>query len=671
MAMAQPAATRKPEIKAEPSVPHVPEPAIVRAPRAVTWKSVILCLILLPVNAYWVVQMEVIRYSAHPTTISLLFNTVFILLCLTLINKLVSNYAPRIAMQRGELLLIYTVLCIGSCVSGHDMLEVFVPMLTWPFKHATTANNWANLINPHLRKYLFVSDESIYKGYYIGSDSVWHVRYIKAWLPVTLYWTLFVSLLLFVMLCVNSLLRKQWTDSERLTYPIVQLPLQITSEQAFEPAGIFRNRLFWIGFAVAGLIDQINSLNYYYPSIPTVLTPGFGKSFLDIGQYFTSKPWSSIGWTPLSFYPFMIGLGMFMPLDFLFSCVFFYWFWKLESVTSVALAYDQDPRFPYTENQAFGAYLSFCLYSVFISRSYLKQVFMRIFGKASTLDDSREPMRYRSAALGIVVGLSCLLIFAHAMGLPYLIGILFFVIYFALALAITRMRAELGTPIHDLHFTGPEMIMTRVAGTRAFSADTLTVFAVFFWFNRAYRSHPMPQQLEGFKLAEQSRTSYRQWSRAMLVLGSFAVFVGFWAVLHLMYSYGAEGKSNMTFGAEAYNKLDGWLKTPEVGKPPEFFAITVGFGIAFLLQFLRVRFPWWPLHPLAFAVTSSWEINLVWCPLFLAWLFKSLILRYGGRGGFHKALPFFIGLMLGQFVVGSIWNIYGIAVGLPTYQFWQ
>src|ERR1051326_1273102 len=55
--------------------------------KAVTWRSVLLCLILLPINAYWVVQMEVVRYSAHPTTISLFFNTIFILLCLTLINR--------------------------------------------------------------------------------------------------------------------------------------------------------------------------------------------------------------------------------------------------------------------------------------------------------------------------------------------------------------------------------------------------------------------------------------------------------------------------------------------------------------------------------------------------------------------------------------------------------
>jgi hypothetical protein len=638
---------------------------------AVTWRSVLICLILLPINSYWLVQMEIVRYSAHPTTISLLFNTIFILLCLTLLNQIVFKLAPGRQLSRGELLLVYSVLCIGSCVSGHDMLEVFVPMLTWSFQHATASNGWNELINSHLKPNLFVGDKSVYLGYYIGNDSVWKWHYIRAWLPVTLAWTAFISVLLMVMLCVNAILRKHWTENERLTYPIVQLPLQITSDTAFLPKGLFRNRLFWIAFLLAGLIDTVNSLNYYYPSIPTILTPGFGLSYLDIGPYVVNKPWNAIGWTPLSFYPFMIGLGMFMPLDFLFSCVFFYWVWKLEKVASVAMAYDQDPRFPYTENQAFGAYISFCLYSVWISRGYLRQVLRRAFGRPSTLDDRNEPISYRAALSGIVIGVTGLIWFATYLGMTWWIGVIFFIMYFALALAITRMRAELGTPIHDLHFTGPEMVMTRVAGSRAFDANNLTVFATFFWFNRAYRGHPMPQQLEAFKLAEQTRTEYRKWFFALLILGSVATFVAFWVILHLQYDYGAAGKSRMSFGQEGYDNLTTWLKTPERGKFGEMGAIWIGFGIAFMLQWLRVRLPWWPLHPLAFAVTSSWEINLVWMPLMLAWIFKTLILRYGGRGGFHRALPFFIGLMLGQFVVGSLWNIYGIAQGLPTYQFWQ
>src|SRR5271165_689144 len=86
------------------------ETATMQRRRAVTWRSVTLCLLLIPINSYWVVQMEVVRYSAHPTTISLLFNTIFELLVLTVLNRGVQRFAPSWALQRGELLLIYTVL---------------------------------------------------------------------------------------------------------------------------------------------------------------------------------------------------------------------------------------------------------------------------------------------------------------------------------------------------------------------------------------------------------------------------------------------------------------------------------------------------------------------------------------------------------------------------------
>src|SRR5689334_16713533 len=100
----------------------VEQTAVAASPRtvgkAVTLRSVLVCLLLLPVNAYWVVQMEIVRYSAHPTTISLFFNTIFILLCLTLLNRGVRRFAPRAALNRGELLLVYAVLSVGSCVAG-------------------------------------------------------------------------------------------------------------------------------------------------------------------------------------------------------------------------------------------------------------------------------------------------------------------------------------------------------------------------------------------------------------------------------------------------------------------------------------------------------------------------------------------------------------------------
>ena len=657
--------------------PATREPAASSSPptsQAVTWRSCLVAFVLLPVNAYWVVQMEQIRYSAHPTTISLFFNLIFIILVLTLVNRSLQTRFPRAALTRGELLFVYGVLAVGSCLCGHDMFQILVPMLTWPYRFADSSNGWQDLfIKGTLPKYPFtLGDKNIIQGYYIGNDTLYRIAYIKAWLPVALTWTAFMSALLFVMMCINAILRKQWTENERLAYPIVQLPLQITHPQSFTPrTGLFHNRLFWIGFTIAAFIDTVNSLNVYYPAIPTIFTPGRGQSFFDLQQWVTEKPWNAIGWTPLSFYPFMIGLGMLMPVDFLFSCWFFYWFWKAQHIITVAAAWDQDPRFPYDNNQAFGAYIAYFVGAVWLSRPYLTQVIRRALNRPSELNDADEPIRYRTALLGIIVGMAVIIWFSNRVGMGPWLAIAFFAIYFALALAVTRMRAELGTPVHDLHFTGPDWILSETMGQKAFTPAELTAFSLFFWFNRAYRSHPMPHQLESFKLAEQTRSDYRRWFWGMVIFGAIAAMVAFWAMLHLNYEYGARAKATISFGDEAYVRLQGWLQTPHRGNFTATMAIAVGFITALLLQIFRVRFTWWPFHPLAYAVTASWEINLVWLPLFIAWILKVVILRYGGRTGFQRSIPFFMGLMLGQFVIGSLWNIYGIAAQVPTYQFWQ
>lgn len=640
--------------------------------RAVTFRAVLIGLILMPVNAYWVVQMEAIRYSAHPTTISLFFNAIFTLVVLAGLNLLVARKRPSWALEQGEMLVIYVMVALASALAGHDSAQVLVPMITYPFHNATPANKWADQFQQYLPKWLTISDPKIYKGFYEGNTNLYTRQILAAWAVPIFFWTIFISLLLLVMLCVNALIRQQWSEREKLSYPISHLPVQLARGGAEGLlSGLLKNRLFWMGFALAAIIDINNGLNLFYPFIRPILAPGFGQSSIDLGQFFPDRPWRAIGWTPLSWYPFMIGLGVTMPIDFLFSAWFFYWFWKAELVLTATFGWDQVPEFPYTNYQAFGAYLSFFVFTLWLGRDYLREVGRKIMGKPSKLDDSREPISYRAAALGILLGMVGLTIWCWAAGMALWLAVVFFAIYFAIALAIARMRAELGTPVHDLHFTGPNWTLTEIFGPGSFSKPTLTVFTLMFWFNRAYRCHPMPIQLEGFRMAEQTRTSQRRWFWLILVSGVLATLIAFWAMLHLYYQFGGEGKARVCFGGEAYDRLSTWIANPPDPNYQKAAAVGVGLAIAAFLQWMRIRYPWWPFHPLGFAVTASWEINLVWMPLFVAWLVKIIILRYGGLAGFRRSLPFFYGLILGQFVVGSIWNIYGIIAGVPTYQFWQ
>ena len=52
------------------------------------------------------------------------------------------------------------------------------------------------------------------------------------------------------------------------------------------------------------------------------------------------------------------------------------------------------------------------------------------------------------------------------------------------------------------------------------------------------------------------------------------------------------------------------------------------------------------------------------------WAFKLALFRYAGLKGYRRAAPFFLGLILGEFVVGSLISLLGVLIGTPTYVFW-
>ncbi|MBI3945919.1 MAG: hypothetical protein HY321_08365, partial [Armatimonadetes bacterium] len=54
----------------------------------------------------------------------------------------------------------------------------------------------------------------------------------------------------------------------------------------------------------------------------------------------------------------------------------------------------------------------------------------------------------------------------------------------------------------------------------------------------------------------------------------------------------------------------------------------------------------------------------------ITWTIKSLVLRNGGLRGYYRVAPCFWGLLLGEFLVGSLINLYGVLTGTPTYVFW-
>jgi len=632
----------------------------------VTLRAVIVALIIIPINNYWIFLTEIVRYAGHPTNISLFYNAVFLLLLLVGFNTLLRKVAPRWVFSQGELLTIYVMINLASALAGHDMIQVLVPEMVHPFKFANPENKWSTLFLERIPKWLTVQDQDAINGFYQGASSLYVRRTLLAWAIPVLMWVLFIVTLLFVMLCLTVLLRKQWTEREKLTYPLVHLPLDLSSERA----SFFRSKLLWAGIGLAVGIDLIQGLHVLFPAVP-----GLKIKEINLMTYISTAPWNAMGWFPIHFYPFAIGLGTLLPLDLSFSSWFFFLFWKAEVVIAAARGWNQIPRFPYVGEQSFGAYMGICFFAIWASRKHILNVIGHLFTDRVQVDDEGEPLRYRTAAFGAIIGTLVLMIFVRAMGMSWWLIAAFFAIYFAMSLAITRMRAELGPPAHDLHGGGPDTILPSLIGPERLGTQNLVVLSLMFWFNRAYRCHPMPFQLEGFKMAERAAMSYRRLFAAILVAVVAGTIASFWSELHVYYKVGATAKVSPVgvpyiFGMEPYRRLDAWLRSAPPPSTNIAWAIGVGFVFTILLNSLRMRFSWFPFHPVGFAVSSSWSMHLLWTCMFVAWLIKLLLLRYGGLRLYRSAVPLFLGVILGECIMGSLWTIIGIALGMQTYAFW-
>ena len=77
------------------------------------------------------------------------------------------------------------------------------------------------------------------------------------------------------------------------------------------------------------------------------------------------------------------------------------------------------------------------------------------------------------------------------------------------------------------------------------------------------------------------------------------------------------------------------------------------------IAWMRLRFPWWPFHPVGYIIGFS-ELVDEGCgmsPFLIAWLAKSLVLRYGGLRLYRQTLPAAIGLLMGDVLNRSLWNV--------------
>jgi len=621
----------------------------------------VLGLALAAANTYWVTVAEVRWGVMDGSCLPLFITPVFILTALTALNLALRRAAPRAALSQVELLTAYIIVVISETLSGHDFVQNLFGTIGHAHWFATPENNWEALFHQQLPSWLVVSDLTALEGFYEGGADFTQPWLLGPFLTPLAAWGAILVGLIGAMLCMNTLLQRHWTEHEKLAYPMVVLPLEMTDDASGQ-AGFFGDWMIWAGIAIGLSITLVNGISELVPAFPEVPMIKLER------PSFTSYPWRALYRFYYGIYPFAVALAFFIPSDLSFSCWFFFLAGQGQMILAEVIGMREAPPngFPYLAHQASGAWLALAVGALLTTREHLGRAWGMIWHERGASDEARL---YRWAAGGLVGCLSLLVIMLSAAGMSAALLAGFLVVFFALSVAMTRVRAEFGTP-HEIYYINPQRIIINFAGAQALGPGQLTALSVTYWFNRCYRCHPMPFQLESMKIAQVEGIGLSSLVRTLALATVAGILFSYWANLQVTFSEGAAARC-LAFkgwvGRETYNRLANWLVVMPGADWPAIGATAAGAAIFWGLRWLHFR-SMLPLHPAGYALAVSFAMNYFWSSFLLGWLIKVAVLRYGGRSGHTKAFRVFLGVLLGDYVMGALWGLIGPIWGIRTYR---
>jgi hypothetical protein len=621
-----------------------------------TLRALAIAIFFTLLTGLWIRQAEIVVLSTQISESIPAIPGLAALVFLLPVNALLRRI-PRVrALSRGELIVIFLFVTISSTVMGVGVQRFLIALIGTPYYF--TAGNIASL-RGYLPHWLMVPDvEAIRQLYERAPDGQvpWHL-----WLRPGLIWLGFFTVLWWTMYCMMALFYRAWAEDERLSFPLVSLPLEMTGT---EPGRVpfFRNRLMWAGFSIAAFYNLINITHALNPSFP-----GFGKE-VDLSLVFPDAPWSAVN--PLSFQirPELIGLGYLVSTEISLTVWVSFVITKLVAVFGASAGYPAG-QLPYPQEQGIGAYLVLAVMAVWLSRRHLLEAWRQSFAARQTVGP--EGVSYRWAFIGLFGGFAALWAFITVAGMAGWVTFSYLALVFAVALVYGRLRGEAGVPLVWLFpYYQQKKLLLYAFGTHPFVASgqtTMPTWALFTFLARGYFPAMTGYQLEGMELARRSRIDAR---RVALALG-LAVVIGFlvggYNHLTPYYQYGAQQLRAGIWGT--------WLSTPEYQAAVQYpttpllpdqgrtWATIAGAVAAIALSLLRLKFTGFPLHPLGYVMTCSYG-SLIWGSFLVVWGLKSLALRYGGMAFYRKTVPLFLGLALGHFAIaGILWGLTGAWTG--------
>ena len=619
-------------------------------------------LLAVAVNVYvfasdYVYVSSRLTFAYMPMGLMLPF-TLFMMVVVPLVRAL----APRGAFTRDELIVVFAMALVGSVFPTLSMVGFIPSMLATPYYYATPENLWVDLLLPHLPRWAFPPGEGgSMKWFFQGMPADESIPW-GAWAMPLFWWTMLLVGIATATFCMTVILRKQWVERERLAFPLAQVPLEMTRLGKGRVPAFLRNKLFWIGLGIPLLATAWNIVQFFEPTFP--IFPIFhGAHRIYIGRGFPSLS--------MKVNILVMGFAFLTPLDVLFSVWFFNWLAIVQVGVQNQLGWSIGPAgiwcglgSPITAWQSQGAFLVFVALSLWMARAHLWDVLRKAWNPRCAVDDSHEPLSYRAAVVGLLLGLVLVGAWMHRMGMNGLTVVVFGIGFGAVYLGIGKIVAQCGLPYVRATIP-PHSFVSYTLGSQAIGPAGLialaSTFAVWCDNKPVLATSMMHTQRVGTEMKSRTHVLTGATVLSMVVCFALAVYL----TIAICYRKGGvtTGCWEIVGGNRwFFDKYVQKIHNPEGPHWARLRCMGIGAGIMSGLTFLKYRFAWWPLHPVGFAIGGGGAVS--WCSftLFLTWLIKAILLKVGGIMLFRKARPFFLGLLLGYvlgiglgFLVDVLW----------------
>jgi len=576
-------------------------------------------------------------------------------------NRVASRVKPAWALTRTEALLIYAMLLAVAALGAADFAGWVLSVPTAWFYYANPGNKWDELFWRYIPRWIHPDPETgaitaLYEGLRRGETIPW-----GAWAGPLAAWTAFAFLFLGTWLCWGMLLRGRWMDSEKLQFPLAEVPLALAgSKQQAGAESILGSRLMWIGFAIPAFFHTFNSLNRFVPGLPQMRIHD-----IDVGSAFVQPPWNVLSNLRIYVLFAVIGIAYLLTSEISLGMWFWHWFVRGEKLLLAAVGATPDRSWLGKANlarcQEVGAFCGLVAFLLWTSRREFWGRLRRSLARGVLIrEEPTEPLPYFLALLGFLICFAGLVVWC-LMGGATIGGTLFFLLIFLVTqTAMARLVNAGGVIFVEANFM-PQDIMGSVAGTANISKRTQTVIAplgMMFFFEQ--QGILMPYLMDSMRIGRVGRVKGGTYLAAVLL--AFFALVGavYYMLIRLAYTRGGQTLDSWFWRDGAcwpWNFLAGHLNTPTT---PDLTVVGLyAGGAAFMILMLLAQrqFLWWPVHPLGFLMGSTYTMGVMWFSWLTGWLTKALVQHYGGFRLYHRLRPFFLGMVVGELTTAALWLV--------------